>query len=299
MAAVREREYDVHMTRVVAIALCLIGLTGHLCAQRGMSHGGGAGSVHGAVSRGGSSGPAMSGFHGGGGFSASAPARFTAVPRYGRYAGNVPRGVSSGAGIRNSGYYGGRPYYGGYAGNHSGNHSPGNGGHRPPYRSPYGTGSRYVTWYGPGTGWVYPYYPYYPYYSGYLSPGYWGDSGYGDSTAYPNYLAQDGSQDYPGQGYGQGYEQQPQEQEPPRPSYQAAPAEVHPSTAPEITETVTLVFKDGRPREQIHNYILSRTMLSVLDEHHRDIPVDQLDLAATRAANRAAGVEFSLPGSSR
>jgi hypothetical protein len=70
-----------------------------------------------------------------------------------------------------------------------------------------------------------------------------------------------------------------------------------PSSAPasESGESVTLVFKDGRPSEQIHNYILSRTTLSVLDQHRQDIPVDALDLAATQKANREAGVDFRLP----
>ena len=58
---------------------------------------------------------------------------------------------------------------------------------------------------------------------------------------------------------------------------------------------MTLVFKDGRPVEQIHNYILTRTMLTVWDEHHRVIPVDQLDLAATEKVNHDAGVDFQLP----
>jgi hypothetical protein len=72
-----------------------------------------------------------------------------------------------------------------------------------------------------------------------------------------------------------------------------------PAPAAENTEAVTLVFKDGRASEQIHNYILSRNTLSVLDGRHRDIPVDQLDLVATEKANREAGVDFHLPASAR
>jgi hypothetical protein len=65
---------------------------------------------------------------------------------------------------------------------------------------------------------------------------------------------------------------------------------------PQRPETaVTLVFKDGRPAEEIHNYILSRTTLTILDNRSRQIPVGDLDLAATEQANRGSGVDFHLP----
>jgi hypothetical protein len=57
-----------------------------------------------------------------------------------------------------------------------------------------------------------------------------------------------------------------------------------------------VVFKDGRPNEHIHNYLLTATTLSVLDRQRRDIPVDQIDLVATVRMNHEAGVDFSLPG---
>jgi hypothetical protein len=60
-------------------------------------------------------------------------------------------------------------------------------------------------------------------------------------------------------------------------------------------DAVTLVFKDGRPPETIHNYALTRTTLYVTDGRHRQIPVADLDLAATEKANREAGVMFQLP----
>jgi hypothetical protein len=62
---------------------------------------------------------------------------------------------------------------------------------------------------------------------------------------------------------------------------------------------VTLVFKDGSPTEEIHNYLLTRTTLYVQDEHRREIPVDDLDLGATQKINKSNGVDFQLPGSSR
>ena len=62
---------------------------------------------------------------------------------------------------------------------------------------------------------------------------------------------------------------------------------------------VTLIFKDGRPPKQIHNYILTRDMLYVGDRYPSQIPVDQLDLEATAKVNRDAGVEFRLPAGTR
>jgi hypothetical protein len=70
-----------------------------------------------------------------------------------------------------------------------------------------------------------------------------------------------------------------------------------PEPAPEAPDAVTLIFKDGRPAQQVHNYALTRTTLYVIGSHHRDIPVADLDLAATEKANRQAGVAFELPGS--
>jgi hypothetical protein len=58
---------------------------------------------------------------------------------------------------------------------------------------------------------------------------------------------------------------------------------------------VTLIFRDGRPAEQIHNYILTRSTLFVGDGQRREIPTDQLDLAATAKANQDAGMDFRLP----
>jgi hypothetical protein len=67
------------------------------------------------------------------------------------------------------------------------------------------------------------------------------------------------------------------------------------SSTPAPEEAVTLVFKDGRPAEQVHNYLLTRTTLYVQDQNRRSIPVDQLDLAATEKTNRDAGIDFAVP----
>jgi hypothetical protein len=77
-----------------------------------------------------------------------------------------------------------------------------------------------------------------------------------------------------------------------RPPYQGPVdfAPVHPQPA------TTLVFKDGRPSAQVHNYALTATTLYALDgESRQEIPLSLLDVPATVAANRAAGVDFALP----
>lgn len=62
---------------------------------------------------------------------------------------------------------------------------------------------------------------------------------------------------------------------------------------------VTLIYKDGRPSEQIQNYMLTRTTLYVQEQRLREIPVADLDLLATQTANKAVGIDFQLPGSVR
>jgi hypothetical protein len=170
--------------------------------------------------------------------------------------------------------------------------------HRERYRPAYASGFGYGLYPGlgyAGLGW------YDPYLFDYAD-----DSGYDDAAAYPanqpanQYDQSAGSIGYDGQQPDQGpYEQGPYQgpyQGPPIP-YRVQPRAAEPPSAPasESNESVTLVFKDGRPTEQIHNYILSRTTLSVLDQHHQEIPVDDLDLVATQRANREAGVDFHLP----
>jgi hypothetical protein len=60
---------------------------------------------------------------------------------------------------------------------------------------------------------------------------------------------------------------------------------------------VTLVFNDGRPPMQVHSYVLTGSSVVVAESgHQRVIPVADLDLPATVAQNREAGVDFELPG---
>ena len=60
-----------------------------------------------------------------------------------------------------------------------------------------------------------------------------------------------------------------------------------------------LVFRDRRPSLEIHNYALTPKILYVLDQQHRDIPVDEIDLAATQKVNRDSGIDFQFPVASR
>jgi hypothetical protein len=135
----------------------------------------------------------------------------------------------------------------------------------PGYGLGYGLG--YGVGYPYGLGWVYP----------------WSD-GYDDRGLYA------GS----GDGVGPSADVYPDGVMPPPPPEQAQAAAVHPPyLAPE--DAVTLLFKDGRPQLKIHNYVLTRTTLYVTDGRHRDIPVADIDLAATQKVNADAGVDFQMP----
>lgn len=69
------------------------------------------------------------------------------------------------------------------------------------------------------------------------------------------------------------------------------------SIAPE--EPLTVVFNNGRAPQKIQNYMISSNALTDLDkDHYEQIPLDQIDVAATRNANRAHGVSFKVPASS-
>lgn len=151
--------------------------------------------------------------------------------------------------------------------------------HRRPYVPAYRTGISYGL--APWPGWIGP-----------EVLGYPDDSGNGDAQA----AASDATA---GDATG-GYDQQPPEQDQPafRRPYEPPTGLSRPPAA-DTEEAVTFLYKDGRPPEQIRNYILTRTTLYVQDQPRRTIPVDQLDLAATEKANRAAGVVFQLPNATR
>lgn len=69
---------------------------------------------------------------------------------------------------------------------------------------------------------------------------------------------------------------------------------------PGSSDTVTLVFKDGRPPEQIQNYLATRSTLTILDNNRRrEVALSDLDIPATIKANRETGVDFELPAAVR
>jgi hypothetical protein len=155
----------------------------------------------------------------------------------------------------------------------------------------------------PNPGHRYPYSGngYRPYYSrgAYLVPGflnYGGFYGYPDDSSYgeqpqaaPAYQDVNEQAPPPDNGYDQGYIQAPA----PRPAYQ--PQAAAPSAVPDQPE-VTLLFKDGRPPQQVQNYAVTRTTLYVLDgERRRAIPLDEIDLPQTEKTNRDAGLDFETP----
>jgi hypothetical protein len=81
-----------------------------------------------------------------------------------------------------------------------------------------------------------------------------------------------------------------------RPPYQGpyeGPSQVAPVHA---QPTTVLIFKDGRPPQEVHNYALTGTTLYALDgDLRQEIPLALLNVPATVETNRAAGVDFSLP----
>lgn len=282
------------MRRFTAAALLCFGMAFPLCAQRGSSHGGSGGGHAGGFAGGSAS-------HGG--FRSSAPSRsggFTPSSRYvGSRPGFTPRyapGARSGAYPRTSsgspGIYLGRPAYAtngpyrsspyrqAYRSGRSGSDGRGN------WRRRYWPGTYVwgVPWVGDYGGWLDSGFD-----SGFYDDGDGYDSGYNDvgpapDQSYTPYLPYNQGQPYD-PSYDPGYDSGH-----PGQSYsgQAGPP-------PQNQQTVTLVFKDHRPNQQIHNYLLNGTTLSVWDQHPREIPVDQIDIPETQRLNSSAGVDFHLP----
>jgi hypothetical protein len=252
------------MRRLAAVALLLAGIALPACAQRGGGHGGFSG------------GHSAGAFHGGG-FS-SAPSHFPgsgfSAPRYGgspsfRLAPSYPRSgfASPRAGFGASNFR--APYSSSYArGGYNGSNRS-----RRVYVWRGGAWSSYVV-----PGWIGPGYLGYPYG--------WDYGDFGEDNTAPA-----------GDSAAPAYDMPPSQQDEPeaRQPYYVSVAPPSSDTAPRSEDAVTVVFKDGRPSEEIHNYALTRTTLYVMDDHHRDIPVNEIDLDATQRVNREAGVEFQLP----
>jgi hypothetical protein len=63
---------------------------------------------------------------------------------------------------------------------------------------------------------------------------------------------------------------------------------------------LTVIFKTSRAPIEVQNYLLTAKVLTDLDsQHYEQIPLDQVDLAATRRFNSFAGVDFQVPAASR
>ena len=253
------------MKHLAGLALAVVVVTTPLYAQRG----GGGGAAHGGFS-GGHSAPAVR----------SAPA-FRAAPA--PVAQSHFSGGAVARGNRPPGFapIGQRPSF-------YNNHRPGYPGPDRYRRYPryYGIGIPYGI---PVNGWIDSDYP-----------GDFDSTGYDPSGGQPDDSANANVEGYAQQAADQGppppYQEQPPAEQPPA-EPQAAPA---PPAAPlENEDAVTLIFKDGRPSEQIHNYALTRTTLYIRDQHRRDIPVDQIDLAATQKVNHDAGIDFHVPSAAQ
>lgn len=167
--------------------------------------------------------------------------------------------------------------------------------------------------YGPWL-WSYgvPYQGYYPWLDGY-DPGF--DDSTGESGAQPE-SDEAQSNEAPESDYGpyanaqpplpEQYPYYPQSQDlqgyypgaPRAPYLPSAQRPSNPPAGPAITDRqapVTVIFKDGRPPEQIRNYLLTGSTLFVEDGKQQRIPVSQIDVVATEKANKDAGVAFELP----
>ena len=76
----------------------------------------------------------------------------------------------------------------------------------------------------------------------------------------------------------------------PRPAYAATSAPSAPA------QPLTVIFKSSRDPIEVENYLMTAKVLTDLDsEHYEQIPLDQIDLAATRRFNSFAGVNFQVP----
>ena len=280
----------------LAVSLTLLLASPGLLAQRGGgAHGGGghAGGFSGGFSgsRGFSSAPSFSGGMGSGrGMSFVAPRQsfspnfapqsrmsyptrsFSSYPRASYPAARSAYGQTRPQGVMRG------PYPGNGSWGHSGNGSSGYGsrGHsqaRYPYRRPYFyANSTYLV---PG---LLNYWPYF------------GDWGSSDQSGYADQSDTGGGQE---EAYAPQADQQYGDSAPAYPSYPPPP-----SAEPSPEPAVTLVFKDGHS-QQVHNYAATRTTLLLLDGassgRTSQVPLDEIDVAATERVNREAGVDFSLP----
>jgi hypothetical protein len=115
--------------------------------------------------------------------------------------------------------------------------------------------------------------------------------GYGSEAPNPRY------EDVP-------YSQQPENTQPGSTSAPTAPQrqEYHftaSSPTPLSSKPLTVIFKGNRAPEKIQNYMVNSSSLTNLDsEHFEEIPLEQIDIAATQQANRTSGIDFQVPAPS-
>jgi hypothetical protein len=65
-------------------------------------------------------------------------------------------------------------------------------------------------------------------------------------------------------------------------------------------QPLTVIFKSGRAPVKMQNYMMTPKLLTDLDsQHYEQIPLDQIDFAATQRVNSTAGVGFQIPGATR
>jgi hypothetical protein len=72
------------------------------------------------------------------------------------------------------------------------------------------------------------------------------------------------------------------------------------SSGPVTEQALTVIFKNGRAPATMQNYMVNSRALTDLDQqHYEQIPLDQIDIAATEQTNRARGLDFQVPAASR
>jgi len=121
---------------------------------------------------------------------------------------------------------------------------------------------------------------------------------------YPNYGERGPAYDGPApQQYAEPQQnpQSAQEQYQPQSSPAASPRRPYTggSDTSRPQQAITIVFKNGSAPQTVHNYMLTANTLTVLDQGYRQIPINQIDVPATNAANRDEGVNFQVPGATK
>lgn len=307
--------------RLAAVALVVVGLAVPACSQHGGGgHAGGGGGFAGH-SAGGFGGPHFSAPRSGG-FSG----RHSFAPRSGGSSGYHGYRYGPHPGYQGRSFYQGRPLRNySYPGYRSGMRAPrGERGFRDDrFRRPYLRFNRNTfvyllpDWIGLGPLGCFDDANVYG--DDYSDDGF--DSGCGADYAAPEQPMVYGGDDYgaPEQPLNPNYDQSPEFQPEPQPEQpQYGPPGSTPPPPPDTPQqkyqppaqnsrpqlptsetATTIVFKDGRPSEQIHNYAMTQSTLFVLDRERRDIPLDQVDVAATEKANRSAGIDFQVPATAQ